>query len=183
VLLFAVIGVYLLSHSHAASVFLDGEPETGLVSSPASTGLDSAASGGSFVQFKQPVSNAGKIKTVFVVNVENRNWSGVGNGSPEWPYLNKQLLKGSAGNIAWATNFNTGLHPSLPNYISMEAANPEGLSGNGDAMPDNYPINAPHLTKSLSAAGLSWRYFGENLPGQGSSCFMNDGGSNARKQC
>jgi hypothetical protein len=181
VLLFATAGVYLLSQSHATSVFLDSEPETGLVSSPAAPGSDTTASGGSYVQFKQAVTTTGKIRTVFVVNVENRNWSGVGNGSTEWPYLNKQLLKGSAGNIAWATNFNTGLHPSLPNYISMDAANPEGLAGNGDAMPDNYPITAPHLTQSLSAAGLSWRYFGENLPGQGTSCFLNDGGSNARK--
>ncbi len=180
VLVFAVLGAYALSHSHAAGFSVSGEPETGAVVSPAATGSDTLASGGSYVQFKQ-ATVAGKIKTVFVVNVENRNWSDVGFGSPEWPYLNKQLLKGSAGNIAWATNFNTGLHPSLPNYISMEAANPEGLNGNGDAMPDNYPITAPHLTQSLNNAGLSWRYFGENLPGQGTSCFMNDGGTNARK--
>jgi phosphatidylinositol-3-phosphatase len=175
----ATVGGVLLLTSRAATPVSSLEAEGGILAGTDSAVSDTTASGSHAVKFGT-ASATGSIKTVFTLAVENRTWSTIV-GSNEWPYLNSQLLKGSAGNIAWANNFNTGLHPSLPNYIAMEAASPEGLNGNGDAQPNTNPINDNHLTKELNSAGLSWRYFGENLPGGGTSCFLNDAGSNARK--
>jgi hypothetical protein len=59
------------------------------------------------------------IQTVFVIPMENRNWSDI-KGSSEAPYINKTLLPMAA----YANNFLNPLHPSLPNYITFEAGSP-----------------------------------------------------------
>src|SRR5207302_5102044 len=55
----------------------------------------------------------GAIQTVFVILMENHNWSSV-SGSASAPYLNGTLLP----QAAYALNYQNppGLHPSLPNY-------------------------------------------------------------------
>jgi hypothetical protein len=108
-----------------------------------------------------------------VVNVENRNWSDVKGNLTEWPYLNKSILP----QAAWADNFNTHLHPSLPNYIAMESASDQGWNGNGWNMPGNPSLpTTAHLTTQLNNAGIDWRYYGENIPGNGTGCPTTDPG-------
>src|SRR5262249_56058952 len=84
------------------------------------------------------------IKTVFVIAMENHNWTQPANQfsgpiqqifqNPNAPFINS-LLNGAAGNIspqvAYATNYhnvlatasgnNPHIHPSEPNYIWAEA--------------------------------------------------------------
>lgn len=64
--IFAGIGSALLIISHAATPTTSIEPETAAISSPAVTGTDSNASGGSYVQFKAVAANctAGNIMNI-----------------------------------------------------------------------------------------------------------------------
>src|SRR5579884_1575180 len=54
------------------------------------------------------------IKTVFLIVMENHNWSDIA-GSSHAPYINGTLLK----QATYATQYYNppGNHPSLPNYI------------------------------------------------------------------
>src|SRR6266567_2732431 len=58
------------------------------------------------------------VKTVFIILMENHNWSQI-KGSSSAPYINNTLLPASS----YATQyFNPpGIHPSLPNYLWLEA--------------------------------------------------------------
>src|SRR3954467_5109255 len=67
---------------------------------------------------------AAKIKHVFVIVMENHNWSDV-KGSPSAPYLNKKLLPQSAGAEKYSNA--PSLHPSEPNYLWMEAGTNFGI--------------------------------------------------------
>jgi hypothetical protein len=58
------------------------------------------------------------IKTVFVIMLENHNWSQIA-GNASAPYINGTLLANGAHAEQY---FNPpGLHPSEPNYIWLEA--------------------------------------------------------------
>ena len=73
-----------------------------------------AAVAGPSAQTTTPWSN---LQTVFVIVLENHNWSEI-KGNPSAPYINSLLPR-----FAHAERyFNPpGLHPSLPNYIWLEA--------------------------------------------------------------
>ena len=68
---------------------------------------------------------------VFLIVMENHNWTGTGGvaGSAEAPYINKTLVPMAAV----ANNyFNPpGNHPSLPNYLWMEAGTNLGVHADG----------------------------------------------------
>jgi hypothetical protein len=102
------------------------------------------------------------IKTVFVIIMENHNWTGDGNLSifqnPAAPYINNVLLPASS----YASNYNNppGMHPSLPNYLWLEAGSNFGvLNDNG---PDvNSQSTSQHLVALLEAANISWNSYEE----------------------
>src|SRR4051812_8848539 len=60
-------------------------------------------------------SDSSPMNTAFVVMMENTDWSRV-KGSSNWPYLNSLLPSG-----AHAENYRSGIHPSLPNYVTLES--------------------------------------------------------------
>ena len=78
---------------------------------------------------------------VFLIVIENHNWVGSGGigSSAEAPYINKTLapMGAVAGNY-----FNPpGNHPSLPNYLWMEAGTNLGV--HTDGLPSRVsPVNA-----------------------------------------
>jgi len=111
------------------------------------------------------------FKHVFVVMVENTNWSSV-KGSSSYPYVNGTLLP----NYAHTENYFTHNHPSLPNYITLEAGDNLGLTS-GAYLPADHPVTADHLTTQLNIAGVSWKYYAENLPGNGTICNTSDPGT------
>ncbi|MET3140505.1 UNVERIFIED_ORG: phospholipase C [Arthrobacter sp. UYEF2] len=114
-----------------------------------------------------------QIKTVFVVMMENTDWSQV-KGSPNYPYLNNTLLP----NSAYANNYIGGIgHPSLPNYVTLEAGDPMGLTDGSYLPPAQSTNTTDHLTTQLRAAGISWKYYAENLPGNGTTCNVTDPGT------
>src|SRR5947209_3091139 len=67
----------------------------------------------------QPVHH---IQTVFVIVMENHNWTGAGSSSlannPAAPYINYTLIPMAS----YARDYKNppSIHPSLPNYIRME---------------------------------------------------------------
>jgi len=109
------------------------------------------------------------IKTVFVIIMENHNWTGAGRvnsirGNPAAPYINYTLIPmASHANNYWNPPH---LHPSLPNYIWLEAGSSLGLTGPIVSPEAHRQSTHEHLTYLLEKAGLSWRAYGERLDGR-----------------
>jgi hypothetical protein len=102
------------------------------------------------------------IKTVFLILLENHNWSQI-KGSSSAPYINGTLLTQGAH----AENYVNvpGLHPSEPNYIWLEAGDNLGLTTDGDATkPHSVPVGTDHLTAQLERANKTWRSYQEDMP-------------------
>jgi len=101
---------------------------------------------------------------VFLIVIENRNWTGSGGiqNSSEAPYINKTLLSSAAvaGNY-----FNPpGNHPSLPNYLWMEAGTNFGI--HVDGLPSEFHQSThAHLSELLQNAGIPWRAYEESISG------------------
>jgi phosphatidylinositol-3-phosphatase len=68
-----------------------------------------------------------------------------------------------ADRYASAVSYRAVAHPSQPNYLAL-------FSGSTHGVEDNEPhdIDAPSLADQVEAAGLSWRVYAENFPGD---CF------------
>ena len=108
------------------------------------------------------------IQTVFVIPMENRNWADI-KGSSEAPYINKTLLPMGA----YAENFTNPLHPSLPNYITLEAGSDLGVRADG--LPSQYAqVTHAHFSEQLNNAGIPWRAYVESITGK--DCPLNDEG-------
>ena len=106
------------------------------------------------------------IRTVFLIVMENHNWTGNGSadiaGNLSAPYINQTLIPMAS----YARNYNNppGIHPSLPNYLWLEAGDTMGI--HADVLPSSFTIsNTSHLTTLLTKAGISWRAYEENISG------------------
>jgi hypothetical protein len=116
-----------------------------------------------------------RIKTVFLILMENHNWTGDGSmdieGNVAAPYINKTLLPIASH----AENyFNPpGNHPSLPNYLWLEAGTNFGIYNDNPPSQDHQSTRK-HLVTQLEAAGLSWKSYDENI--SGTVCPLVDGG-------
>lgn len=124
------------------------------------------------------VTNAqmSKVKTVWVILMENHNWTGNNagaafgapdlKGNPLAPYINGTLLNTSAHAEQY---FNPpGNHPSQPNYLWLEAGTNFGVLS--DTQPGQPQIfTDQHLVKLLENAGISWKAYAE--PDFGSPVF------------
>ncbi len=109
-----------------------------------------------------------KVKTVFVIMMENHNWSGNNSGTayndpdlknnPLAPYINNELKKRSAHPEQY---FNPpGNHPSQPNYLWLEAGTNFGVLA--DTQPGQPQLTTTnHLVSLLSDAGISWKAYAE----------------------
>ena len=116
------------------------------------------------------------IKTVFVIVMENHNWTGASSenikGNPEAPYINYTLLPMAS----YANDYKNppGNHPSLPNYLWLEAGTNFGI--HDDGLPSSHRLTTnTHLVKLLENAGISWRSYDENI--SGTNCPLTNEGS------
>lgn len=110
------------------------------------------------------------IKTVFLVLLENHNWSEI-LGNQSAPYLNQLLDKG-----AHAQNYydnDKAVHPSEPNYIWLEAGDNLGITDDNPPS-DNYRTTRMHLTSLLDTANVSWKSYQEGIGGN--ECPLDAGG-------
>jgi phosphatidylinositol-3-phosphatase len=102
-----------------------------------------------------------RIDHVFVIVLENHDWSQI-KGNSSAPYINGTLLAQGAH----AENYQnvTNLHPSLPNYIWLEAGSNLGVWD--DSTPSNHQLTTTqHLTTLLGNAGVSWKSYQEDISG------------------
>jgi len=116
------------------------------------------------------------IKTVFLIVMENHNWTGAGSnnikGNPEAPYINYTLLPMASHTNDYKNP--TGIHPSLPNYLWLEAGTNFGIYD--DRSPSAHSLTTSnHLVRLLENAGISWRSYDENI--SGTNCPLTNQGS------
>ena len=101
------------------------------------------------------------IKTVFIILMENHNWSDIYKSSSA-PYINQTLLP----QASYATQyFNPpGNHPSEPNYLWLEAGTAFGISHDSSPSKD-YQTTTDHLVAYLDKAGVTWKSYQEDISG------------------
>jgi phospholipase C len=111
---------------------------------------------------------AHNIKTVFVIVMENHNWTGDPGykGSPSYnikdnplaPYINNTLLP----QASYASNYRNvyGMHPSLPNYLWMEAGTNFGIKDDAPVAV-HHQTTHQHLAAYLDKAGITWKVYDE----------------------
>src|SRR5579884_1605690 len=109
-----------------------------------------------------PTSTAtsGSIKTVFLILMENHNWSSI-SGASDAPYINSLVTGANNAQTSYATQYYNppNTHPSLPNYLWLEGGQCYSYCGT-----DNNPgalITSAHLTTLLTNAGISWKAYEE----------------------
>ena len=103
----------------------------------------------------------GALQTVFIIMMENHNWSSI-SGSGSAPYINNTLLP----QASYALNYGNapGVHPSLPNYLYLEAGTNFGILD--DSPPSvNHQSTQQHLVSLLQGSGVSWRSYQEGISG------------------
>jgi hypothetical protein len=100
------------------------------------------------------------IKTVFVIVMENHDWSSI-RGNPSAPYINGTLL--ALGAHAERYTSPRGIHPSEPNYIWLEAGDDLAIADDDDPV-ENYRTTKNHLTRHMENANVSWKTYQEAIP-------------------
>src|SRR2546425_4847943 len=101
------------------------------------------------------------IRTVFLILMENHDWSTI-KGSASAPYINGTLLPIASHAEQYYNPPNN--HPSLPNYLWLEAGTNFGILNDNDPS-SNHQSSTSHLVNLLEAAGLSWRAHQEGISG------------------
>jgi len=115
----------------------------------------------------EPESTAGHhIKNVFLIVMENHNWTGDGSlnikGNNDAPYINRTLAPMGAHPSRYYNP--SGVHPSLPNYLWLEAGTDFGLF-NVNSVFAHSQSTTFHLVTLLKNAGISWRSYDEYTSG------------------
>lgn len=122
-------------------------------------------------------AHAGTIQTVFVIAMENHNWTQPSSqtspgqifGNPAAPFINSLVTPGNpnAAQTSYASNYQNsgvGIHPSEPNYIWSEAGSNLGVLNDNDPYGSggtNQTTNQS-LSNYLQSSGQSWRSYQED---------------------
>src|SRR5258708_1123307 len=110
----------------------------------------------------QNAEAASPIKHVFIIMMENHNWSDI-KGSPQAPFINNTLLPMGAHAEQY---FNPpSIHPSEPNYIWLEAGGNFGIT-NDNPPTINHISTSNHLVTLLTKEGLTWKAYQEDISGK-----------------
>jgi hypothetical protein len=131
-------------------------------------------------QFDGRADDDHHVKKVFVVAMENHNWTQPGTQSnpqqifqnPAAPFINS-LVNGTSGisdQVAYANayiNAAVGDHPSEPNYLWAEAGTNFGVNNDdnpyhADCTPDTVQNTNQHLSAFLTTARKSWKSYQED---------------------
>ena len=117
--------------------------------------------------------NGHAISTVFLILMENHDWSAI-KGSASAPYINGTLLP-SASHAEQYYN-PPAIHPSLPNYLWLEAGQNFGILDDNDPS-TNHQATTMHLVTQMTGAGVTWRAYEEDIPG--TACPLSNTGNYA----
>src|SRR5450432_4013158 len=101
------------------------------------------------------------IKTVFIIVMENHDWAQIKN-SLSAPYINQTLLPMAS----YAEQYYNPprIHPSLPNYLWIEAGTNFGIGNDSDPK-INHQGTTAHFVTQLRDAGVSWKTYQEGITG------------------
>src|SRR5690242_16281152 len=102
-----------------------------------------------------------QIRTVFVILMENHVLSEL-KGNTNAPFLNNVLLPQSSYCLQYYNP--PGLHPSLPNYLWLEAGTNFGIRDD-DNPSSHHQRTTNHLVTQLKNAGISWKTYQEDING------------------
>jgi phosphatidylinositol-3-phosphatase len=128
----------------------DGAAPTGLPSLPSVPVLPPTGSAGI-----SPMASSGRpAPHVMVIVEENREYGSV-IGDPSAPYINSL-----AAAYGVATQWYGVSHPSLPNYLALVSGSTQGVHDDGTG----YTFAGPTLVDQLSARGIGWRAYMEDMP-------------------
>jgi phosphatidylinositol-3-phosphatase len=106
-----------------------------------------------------PAATFRSIDTVFVIVMENTDWSAI-KGSANAPYINQTLLPMAS----YAEQYRTFTHPSPGNYLWLEAGTDFGIYD--DYGPLMHPLTTTnHFVDLLEKAGIGWRVYAEGISG------------------
>jgi hypothetical protein len=108
------------------------------------------------------------VRTVFLISMENHNWSDIKN-SPSAPYINHTLLP--MASYAQQYYQPQGIQPSEPNYLWLEAGTNFGIL-NDDPPSANHQNTKLHFVTLLKKAGISWKSYQEGI--SGTDCPLTD---------
>jgi hypothetical protein len=123
-------------------------------------------------------ARAGQIKTVFVIALENHNWTQPASqhnpgsilGNPNAPYINSLVQRGNpnAAQVSYASNYlnaRPGIHPSETNYIWSEAGSNLGVKTDNDPYGpgDTNQPTTDSLSNYLQRLGKIWRSYQEDI--------------------
>lgn len=111
--------------------------------------------------FAVPMAAPLPTRTVFVILMENHNWSTI-KDNPSAPYINNVLLPMSAHAEQYYNP--PKLHPSEPNYIWLEAGDNYKILNDDDPIL-NHISTHNHLVKLLDAAGITWKTYLDGIDG------------------
>jgi hypothetical protein len=101
------------------------------------------------------------LQTVFIILMENQNWASI-SGNAAAPYINHTLLP--LGSHAEQYFNPPGNHPSLPNYLWLEAGTNFGIAVDEDPSA-GHQSTTNHLVTLLKNAGISWTSYQEDISG------------------
>jgi phosphatidylinositol-3-phosphatase len=96
---------------------------------------------------------------VMVIVEENRNRGEV-IGAADMPYFNSLAVT-----YGDTTDWDGVAHPSLPNYLALVSGSTQGVTNDGTGY--SFP-SVPTLGSQLTAAGISWKAYMEDMPGPAS---------------
>lgn len=114
------------------------------------------------VQLTNTVPNSiNGIKTVFIIMMENHDWSTI-LGSSFCPYINNTLLP----KASYCSQYKNppGNHPSEPNYLWLVAGTAFGIQ-NDNPPSVNHLSSTNNLFTQLDRAGISWKTYQEDISG------------------
>ncbi|HYV47882.1 MAG TPA: alkaline phosphatase family protein [Myxococcaceae bacterium] len=118
----------------------------------------------------------GGVQTVFLILMENTNWSSIA-GSASAPYLNSLLPAGAHAEQYYNP---PALHPSESNYLWLITGQSFGIAD--DNLPcTNHQATTLHLSHQLTAAGISWLSYQEDMVPGTCPLINNNGGLYAPK--
>jgi phosphatidylinositol-3-phosphatase len=101
------------------------------------------------------------LRTVFLIMLENHNWSTI-KGSPQCSYINNTLVPLASHCEGY---YNPPyLHPSEPNYLWLVAGTNFGVRDDNPPSA-NQQSSTNTLFHQLDLAGLSWKTYQENISG------------------
>ncbi|MGO9529327.1 MAG: alkaline phosphatase family protein, partial [Verrucomicrobiia bacterium] len=99
--------------------------------------------------------------TVFVIVMENENWASI-SGNAAAPYINNTLLPMASHAEQYYNP--PGNHPSLPNYLWLEAGTNFGITADEDPSVASQ-TTTNHLVTLLENANISWTSYQEDITG------------------